>query len=132
LEGLYDMGRVYAGLNATLVRSKDNAEGDTLSSVPPSRVSATLGFRAFHDRLDAGGRVTFVGEKSDAEEAGLTGDSYELVDLYANWRFDDNTSASLTLNNIFDVDYTQYLNLEASPGFSAKLALVRRFGANTQ
>ncbi|WP_108661139.1 TonB-dependent receptor domain-containing protein [Acuticoccus kandeliae] len=132
LEGTYDAGRVFAGLTATFLRSEDLREGDTLASVPPSRLSATLGFRAFHDRLDAGGRVTFVGAKEDAEDAGLVGDAYQLVDLFANWRIDDNTSASLTLNNIFDVDYTQYLNLEASPGFNAKFAFVRRFGANTQ
>ncbi|MBJ3774416.1 TonB-dependent hemoglobin/transferrin/lactoferrin family receptor [Acuticoccus sp. 2012] len=131
LEGLYDAGRFYGQLAATVLDSRNLDEGGELTNVPPSRVSATLGMRAFEGRLDIGATVTLVGEKKDASELfGLTGDSYGLLDAYANYMLDEDTVASLSLKNILDREYTQYLNLQASPGFTAIFSVTRRFGGS--
>jgi hemoglobin/transferrin/lactoferrin receptor protein len=36
-------------------------------------------------------------------------------------------SVNVQLNNIFDRQYTQYLNADPSPGFNAKALLTMRF-----
>ena len=79
-------------------------------------------------RLDAGATLTYVAEKDEADFLGLTGDSYTLLDAYLNFNITEDTVASLTLKNILNKQYTQYLDLEPSPGFSAFLTVSHRFG----
>ncbi len=129
LQASYDMGRFYGIVTGTYIESEDKADGDPLTNVPPSRVSATLGMRAFAGSLDMGATVHLVDDAPDSDFFGLVGSGYGLLDAYASYSFDEDTSLSLTLNNIFDREYTQYLDLQPSPGFSARLTFERRFGA---
>ncbi|UOM33916.1 TonB-dependent receptor domain-containing protein [Acuticoccus sp. I52.16.1] len=128
LDAIYDTGRVYGRVTGTYVESKDLDSGDPLSNVQPWRVSGTLGGRALGGRLDAGATLTYVAEKDEADFLGLTGDSYTLLDAYLNFNITEDTVASLTLKNILNKQYTQYLDLEPSPGFSAFLTVSHRFG----
>ena len=75
------------------------------------------------ERLTAGTRLTVVGKKDDDLATGFVGEAYQLVDIFANFEVNDTTSANLQLNNIFDREYTQYLNADPSPGFNAKASL---------
>lgn len=131
LEASYDMGRAYAILTGTLIDSENKADGDPLATVPPSRMSATLGARALEGKLDVGATLTLVADQPDADLLGLTGAGYGLLDAYASYAFDEDTSVSLTLTNILDREYTQYLDLQPSPGFAARLSFERRFGARS-
>lgn len=128
IEGNYDTGRIFGGLSASVIDGEDRKTGEELQKVPPNRMSATLGFRAFDNTLTAGGRLTLVDEKENAEALGFIGDAYETFDLFAAWTISQNVTANLALNNIFDRDYTQYLNADPSPGFNAKASLTVRFG----
>ena len=66
--------------------------------------------------------------KDGAEQLGLVGDAYQVVDLFAAWQLSEDASANLTLSNIFDRRYTQYPNGSPSPGFNAKVSFTTKFG----
>lgn len=129
IEGSYDSGTFFAGIAGQFTEGVNLTTGGQLQKVPPYRVTGTFGFRAFEDALTAGGRLTVVGAKDDGMATGFVGEAYELVDLFASWNINERTSADLALNNIFDRDYTQYLDADPSPGFNANLSLTIKFGS---
>jgi len=128
LELAYDAGFAFTTLSGQLMRGVDEATDEELTSVPPNRIVAIAGFRAFDRALEAGTKITAVAAKNGAEALGLVGDAYQIVDLFAGWRFNEDASANLVLSNIFDRRYTEYPNGSPSPGFNAKFSFVTKFG----
>lgn len=128
-EARYDAERAFAGLSGQVMSGVDSRTGDQLTSVPPNRLTAIAGIRALDGDLEAGTRITFVGAKRDAEMLGLVGDPYQTVDLFATWKVNPRTDASLYFANIFNEQYTQYPNGSPSPGLNAKVSLTTRFGS---
>lgn len=138
LETSYDSDRWFAGLNAQVMdgerRSNEDLSGilyfpddsNLQPKIPPWRVVATAGFKAMDDRLQAGARLTLVGARDEAGDS-FASDSYETVDLFAHYQIREGMSANIALNNIFDRDYTQYLNVRPSPGFNARAMFSVRF-----
>ncbi len=126
-EASYDAGFMFAGLAGQILDGENLTTGGTLQKVPPFRAVTTLGFRALDDRLTAGTRLTVVGKKDEDVSTGFIGEAYELVDLFAQFEINETTTANLALNNIFDREYTQYLNADPSPGFNAKASLTMKF-----
>lgn len=126
-EATYDAGTIFAGLSGQIMDGENLTTGDPLQKVPPFRVVTSLGFRALDERLTAGTRLTMVGKKDDDTATGFIGEAYELVDIFANYEINETTSANLQLNNLFDREYTQYLNADPSPGFNAKASLTIKF-----
>lgn len=128
LEAGYDAGFAFATLSGQVMRGVDESTREELASVPPDRIVAILGFRAFDRTLEAGTKITAVAAKAGAEQLGLVGDAYQVVDLFAAWQLSEDASANLTLSNIFDRRYTQYPNGSPSPGFNAKVSFTSKFG----
>lgn len=134
LEASYDAGSWFAVLAAQHITGKNEDTGARLTTVLPDRASATLGFRFFDQRLVAGTRITVV----DSHDAGSTeagsvypaSDSYTLVDLFAQYEFNEHAVLNLNIDNVFDEDYLQYLNQQNSPGLNARIGLTVRFGAS--
>ncbi|HTV71706.1 MAG TPA: hypothetical protein VMF90_24500, partial [Rhizobiaceae bacterium] len=60
-------------------------------------------------------------------DLGYIGEAYALVDIFAQWKISETATADLALNNIFDRDYTQYLNGSPSPGFNARMSMTFDF-----
>jgi hemoglobin/transferrin/lactoferrin receptor protein len=63
--------------------------------------------RLFEERLTVGGRVRFV---SDGEQFSFNGTTqsvpeYKLYDAFANYRFSDNLTAFVTIENLSDEGY---------------------------
>jgi hemoglobin/transferrin/lactoferrin receptor protein len=67
--------------------------------------------------------VSLAGTKDNAEDLGFIGDAYSLVDLFANWNVNERVTAGLVVENVFDRQYTVYLNGDPSPGLNAKASL---------
>ncbi|MBD9528740.1 TonB-dependent receptor domain-containing protein [Paracoccus sp. PAR01] len=139
LELSYDSSRFFGGLNGQLLDGQRRG-GDDLNDVllypqedgvqpkvPPYQIAATAGIKALDARLQMGARATFVGEQKNARAEGYVGDSYETLDLFAQYQINDDFSANVALNNVLDRDYTQYLNANPSPGFNAHATLSVRF-----
>jgi hemoglobin/transferrin/lactoferrin receptor protein len=123
LEAIYDVGFAFAGLSGQIVRGVDEDTGKSLASVPPDRLIATLGGRAFDARLVGGTRITMVAGKNGSPSGWPQSPGYATVDLFATYEVTERISANLNLDNIFNRQYTQYLDLSASPGFNARLAV---------
>jgi hemoglobin/transferrin/lactoferrin receptor protein len=136
LEGQYDMGRVYGLLAYAYQHGRNKENGGDLISVQPQKLSTTVGFRAFDERLDAGVRVTWYGKRDASDSSlGSFGDSalvkapsFTRLDLYGSYAISEAATAYVNLNNVTDKKYTRYLAADASPGFVAKAGLKVRLG----
>lgn len=129
LEGAYDWGGGFVSFAATHVEGRNRQTRETLLSVPPDRISTTLGLRFLDESLTVGSRLTFVDSRLDVP-AGTTipaTKAYALVDFFASYRVNDRIRADFIVQNAFDKRYTQYLNLLASPGLTAKAAISIKF-----
>lgn len=134
VEAAYDWGWGFATVAGTLVRGKDRQTGYGLASAPPNRISGTLGFRFLDNRLTLGGRVTGVAAKSRSnlppDDVGLATAAYGLVDLFASYSFNDQVRADVSVQNLFDKRYVQYLNYTTSAGLQAKAGLTVKFASH--
>lgn len=134
LEAFYDAGQWFAGVNAHRIRGKNDDTGLGLYSVPADQITVTAGFRAFDEKLVAGGRVRFVAEQDRFEEGDTRAfqhtDPYNVVDLFAQYEATANTTLNLNIDNVFDENYRQHLDQYNSPGIGARVGLTMRFGAD--
>ncbi|MCJ2126761.1 TonB-dependent receptor [Methylobacterium sp. J-077] len=129
MEGAYDWGRGFVTLAATHTEGRDRATRESLLSVPPDRISTTLGFRFFGDRLELGIRLNLVDARTGLPSAAKNRETkaYGLVDLFASYDLNDRVKADFIVQNAFDKRDRQYLDALASPGLVAKAALGIKF-----
>ncbi|MEM8650742.1 MAG: TonB-dependent receptor, partial [Pseudomonadota bacterium] len=131
IEASYEVDNFFSTFAYSRIRGEDALTGEPLMSVRPDAFSATAGFRFMEDKLTIGGRVTAVAKQDRIPTGGLTGlqgNSYELIDLFASYEPNKNSRYSLVLNNITDEQYTKYLDVNASEGFSATLTATFKIG----
>ncbi|MDQ0469631.1 TonB-dependent hemoglobin/transferrin/lactoferrin family receptor [Labrys wisconsinensis] len=132
LEGAYDWQRGFVSIAATHTNGKNDVTGGPLHSVPPDRISTTLGFRFLDDALTVGGRWTLVdsssGDPADPIAFPPAG-GYGLVDLFSTYQYNEWSSAALSVNNLFDRKYRQYLDASTSPGLTVKFSLQVKLAA---
>lgn len=134
LETMYDARAWFIGLSATHIRGTDEDTGDPLLSIPADQIVLTAGFRAFGEKMVAGGRVRLVDDQHRVPPATppatpLTSEAFTTVDLFGQYIVNENVTLNLNLDNLFDKAYIQYRDQSYSPGFNAKLAVTVRFGA---
>jgi len=84
------------------------------TSVSRTVLSTTLGFRPLDD---------------SASNVTNPTKGYGLVDLFASYRYDENISGDIVVQNVFDRQYIQYQNSQASPGLTAKFGLTVKFAS---
>ncbi len=132
LEANYDAGAFFATIAYTHVRGDDIENNQPLVSVYPDKVSTTVGFRFFEDKLVVGGRHTYAAAQkrlpNPLPRGVETSDSYNLVDLFATYEHNRYFSTALTLKNIFDEQFTRFRSEDPSPGFSATISATINFG----
>jgi hemoglobin/transferrin/lactoferrin receptor protein len=122
-EIVYDAGSYFVGISGHILHGRNSRMNEDLVKVPPNRLTGTMGFRGYDGRLEFGTRVSLVGAKDNAEDFGFVGDPYALVDLFASWKVNERVTTGLVIENLFDRQYTEYLNGNPSPGFNAKASL---------
>jgi hemoglobin/transferrin/lactoferrin receptor protein len=136
LGGGYDWGAGFTTFEGSAINGKNLETGMSLATVPPYRLSATLGFRFLSDRsLTIGARFTAVGASPKNVPTSTDSDGttplptagYGLVDLFASYAYNDRVSANFTVNNLFNREYTQFLNIEPNPGLTVKGGITIRF-----
>lgn len=120
----YDMGSFFGGIAYTHIDtdlpSVQPGLG-ALSYLPDDVVSLTLGGRFFDERLTAGARINYVSNTLGfdfAEPVNVTDESgYTLVDLFANYKFNESVEVAFKVTNLFDEQYTPALSTTGSgPG----------------
>lgn len=127
LEAAYDWGGGFVTVAGTIVEGRNKSTSDPLNSVAPNRISTTIGFRLFDEKLTIGTRLTFVDDTKRAVTNPEKG--YGLVDLFASYRYSENVSGDISIQNVFDRQYTQYQNSNASPGLTARFGLTVKFAS---
>ncbi len=55
--------------------------------------------------------------------------AYGLVDLFASYAYNDRVSGDLTVTNLFNKQYTQFLDIEPDPGLTVKAGLTIKFAS---
>jgi hemoglobin/transferrin/lactoferrin receptor protein len=121
LEGGYDAGFVFANLSYTNTDSKLPSQINGFgaqSYIPDSVVSATLGARFFERRFTVGTRYyrvsqSYIGEINAAPGADPHEPGYDLLDLFANYRFANGTELSANVANLLDETFTPALSTPA-------------------
>lgn len=130
-EALYDQGRFFGGLSASIIDgfTEQNGVRADLVTIPSSQVTAQLGMRAYEGRLTFGGEVQHNVPPSGASFA----DDYTLVNLFANYQASENVRLDFRVDNLFDVKYANPLNASTTttvfePGLSVKVGATVRWG----
>lgn len=130
----YDWGDGFSSFAGTFTDGEDVDTGLGLVTVPPDRVTATIGLRLLNKRMVVGARVhavdhsdTDVGELGTFFETG----GYTLLDLFGSYQFNDWSALDVAINNVTDVRYRKYLDQDDSAGLQAKAALTVKFGGDS-
>jgi hemoglobin/transferrin/lactoferrin receptor protein len=149
LEATYDAGTWFAGVAGQHMRGKDLITNEPLASIPPDKISTTLGVRMFEQRVTASVRWTAVAAKKaseipDRDHNGipdfLPTDAYNLVNLYLGYSPTPDVTASVAIENVLNEFCIPYLagtpNIPGNPpgvvfprpGITYKAGLHLRFG----
>ena len=132
-EGSYDAGPWYVRLAASTIHGKDEATGGPLLSIPPAQVTTTLGARFFDRKLEVAVRWTHLAamEVQDIPAGAIPTGSAELVNLYAGYQINRDTVAAISVENLLDKFYFNYLSAQVSRvpsrGLTVKGSLRIRF-----
>jgi hemoglobin/transferrin/lactoferrin receptor protein len=142
LEGTYDAHLWFVGVTAAKIRGTNDVTGNPLLTIPADQITVTAGFRALEDKLLVGARGHFVAAQDRVppidpvllqggtiSQELLESDAYTVVDLFAQYVLTDEATINVNIDNIFDEDYRQYLDLTDSPGLNARVGLTMRLGA---
>ena len=144
-EAVYDRGSFFAGVSGSFIDSENKEDGKELDTVPPDQIFGFVGFRFLEQRLVVGGEVQHAFEYSyDVPDLSTPNPSdvievdedYTLVNLFAGYEVTSDFRVDLRLENIFDVEYVNYLSAALGaggdpylePGFNAKISATWRFG----
>ncbi|PDT54372.1 MULTISPECIES: TonB-dependent receptor [Sinorhizobium] len=115
LQAAYDAGYVFGDLAYTHTESDlpSQVNGFGVQSfLPDDIVSATLGARFLEEqRLTVGTRIhavsnAFIGEENAGASGSATVPGYGLVDLFANYKFENGLELTGSVTNVFDKTYT--------------------------
>lgn len=128
LEAAYDARSWFMALSAHRIRGSDETTGQPLLTVPADQVALTAGVRAMDERLVLGGRVRVVSGQDRVPTGTTPADAYTITDVFAQYVHNENVTFNLNVDNIFDVDYRQYLDQSDSPGLNARIGMTMRFG----
>lgn len=141
----YDMGDFYISANLTYYLDTEfclypnqvgpngqrcfsgGLSGSNISNtLPPKYIAtATIGARLFNKKLDIGARYSHYGKRAVSifetqdTEIGNTNsaewDDYGLVDLYADYKINDNLTISAAIDNLTNKYYLDVNNMSLSP-----------------
>ena len=131
IEATYDWGTGFTSLSGTHIRGKNDDLGVPLLNVPADRISSTIGLRFLNNKLTVGERVTLVA----AQDRLPPGDNiyqptsgFTLFDIFASYAYSEDLRFDARIDNLFDKYYINYLDLDPSPGLSAKFSVTMKLG----
>lgn len=134
IEGGYDWGTGFVTVSGQHIDSKNVNTGAPLLTSIPDRISGVIGLRFLDQRLTVGTRLTLVDKSvrvfdTNGALTNTPTKGYGLVDLFATYRVNDDVNADLTVKNLFNRQYTQYLDTLPNPGVVVKASLSVRFAS---
>ncbi|MFC3324217.1 TonB-dependent receptor domain-containing protein [Mesorhizobium cantuariense] len=142
-EAVYDYGWGFVNLSGALIDAKVVSgvySGQALNNTPLDRFSATIGFRMLEDQLTIGAQYLSIGEITRTRRTSLNNpivvdDAFDLVNVFANWRVNDNLKLDFGVDNVFNTAYTDPQSAwstsaatEQGKGRTFKVAFTGRIG----
>jgi hemoglobin/transferrin/lactoferrin receptor protein len=124
-EGTYDAGGWFLGASTTVLDGKDVDTDEDLYSVLPAQVMVTAGARFFDRKLTIAPNWRYVKPGDDDDDAT---DPYNLFGIAVAYRPNERTTATLVVDNLFDEQYTPYLQNLPGAGITVKGALEVKLG----
>jgi hemoglobin/transferrin/lactoferrin receptor protein len=142
LEANYDAGAWFAQLAGSHIRGRDLNNDQPLGTVPPDKVSVTLGARWLDRKLTTAVRWVGVAAKKASDIPDADGDGvpdftpvggYGIVNVYAGYEVNRDVLLTFAVENLFDKQYVPYLNASATttmpmPGVTVKGGIRVNFG----
>jgi len=119
LQSMYDTGFAFAGLSYTYTHTNLPSQTDGLGAhtyVPEHVIVGTLGVRLLNEKLTVGTRVSYFSESyvGDVNVGSFYTEpympAYTVVDLFSNYKFNDNLQLALNVDNLFDESYSPALS----------------------
>lgn len=113
----YDAGFLFAGVTYTYLDNDLPAQTPGFGAsqfMPDHNLVLTGGLRFFDQDLEVGARGYIVSSAEDPSEASGRRPGYDLLDLFANYRFSENITFGGTVTNVFDTTYTPLLGTAPS------------------
>jgi hemoglobin/transferrin/lactoferrin receptor protein len=137
-ETMYDAGRWFLGVSGQHLRGSNVDTGAPLATIQPDQVATTVGARFLERKLTVALRWTAVAAKNASDiptdDTGALvfspSDRYDLFRLYVGYEPTPDVLAGISIDNLFNKQYTPYMNQLASPGMTFKGELKVRFSEN--
>jgi hemoglobin/transferrin/lactoferrin receptor protein len=144
-ESHYDAGRWFAGLSASQLEGENLTRSVPLLKIPARQVATTFGTRFYDRKMTAAVRWLWVDAKHPSEiPLSSTGalslpntNAYNVVNLYFDYRPNEDLILAAGIDNIFNAHYARYLDVytvgtaiqpSPSPGITFKGSIKVRFG----
>lgn len=124
----YDTGRVFGSVAGSIIRGDNLTSDEPLETVPPDKLVSTLGMRFLDSKAVAGVRWFAVAAQDRVPAGAPTSESYNLVNLFTQYQINENLTAGLNVDNVFDEDYRSYLDSSNSPGRTFLFTVSGRLG----
>ncbi|MFB2549831.1 TonB-dependent hemoglobin/transferrin/lactoferrin family receptor [Ensifer soli] len=128
LEATYDTGIVFASLSGSILRGDNTETGGPLGTIAPDTVTTTLGRRFLDDTLTAGIQWEHAAAQRRVPAGAPESDGFDTVNLFATLEPDADFNVGVKVKNLFNTQYTRYLDEDASPGLSVLVTLSGRIG----
>jgi hemoglobin/transferrin/lactoferrin receptor protein len=139
VEGSYDSELFYANLAYSITVGDNLVTNTPLTTVPQSRLVATLGAHQAEWDLNYGARVTLAQGGRHVAPAIQQGqvvadgeaEAFATVDLFATWKPQHGqfkgTELTAGIDNLFNADYRENLSGDRSSGRTFKVTLAKQF-----
>lgn len=117
LETMYDAGFAYGGIAYTHAKSNLPEQVAGLGAnqyLPEDIVTLTAGARFLDRKLETGIRYQHVSAGKTLSATTPRSSPYDLVDLYATYKFNENVDVSFKVTNLLDEKYTPALSTYGS------------------
>ncbi|MEM9315842.1 MAG: TonB-dependent receptor [Pseudomonadota bacterium] len=115
-----DFGNFDASLNVAYTEGEREDTGEELNSVRPARGTVTVGWKTLDQKFRVQAELeTFASKDEVGENDNVVGDSADgatLGNLFATYRLSDQGTVSLRINNITDVSYRRFDQIDPSIG----------------
>ena len=134
-ETSYDTGDWFVGLSGNRIRGEDETTGLPLLSIPADQIATTVGVRFYDRKITASVRWAAVASKdiNDIPVGAIPTDSYNLVNVYLGYQPTEDITAALSVENLLNEYYFDYLDAQTSRvperGLAVKGSLKVRFGS---
>lgn len=138
IEGSYNSEYLFANLAYTHVEGTNLTTGTVLTTIPQDKFVLTAGLRNPEWNLEGGARLTVAAQgeyvvaySPSGFGADGTAEAWSTLDLFASWKPNqgplEGTEILASVDNVFDADYRENLDLERSKGRTFKLTLAKQF-----